>query len=321
MGTEHKYEKECRYCGKQLTSETTSRNFINDQNYICFGCVSKQMTPGGYKISKLERIYDPNKNKIHNEIYKKAQQHTDQVEYREELLVMPTVREKLYPSPKGRSIVVRHMEIECRDCHTILTTTNAYPEEVRTGHYICKKCISIIREDRENNPLYQERKALKSILLKLYARRRLKQFTWEYVEKRFFGIKELLVPQANKEEYDKTVKLFGEEYAAKRFRPKTTNALQESFGNLSTREGCVRLLVLFEYELYKSQHAGKRKKQVYEAKQYLKMFDPDYNHMKTDKNTGTDPDYYNTYDKYTEQAYAGATYKLKVWDPGKSEAT
>jgi len=268
MGKEYKYEKECRYCGKELTSETTSRNFINDRNYICYDCIEGRMSSGGYRIRNLEQVYDPNRNKIHGEIIRKTQMHTNQVGVREESsieLVAP--KEKIYPNPKGRSIIVRHREVECIKCHTILTTTNAYPERVKNkGMYVCKHCKYEDDKERDTDPLYKDKMIIKSILHKLYARRRLKQFTWEYVEKRFFGIKELLIPQANKEEYDKTVKLFGEEYAAKRFRPKTTNALQESLGTLSTREGCKRLLVLFEYELYKSQHAGKRKKQVYEAK-------------------------------------------------------
>jgi len=51
------------------------------------------------------------------------------------------------------------------------------------------------------------------------------------------------------------------------------------------------------------------------------MFDPDYNHRRTDANTGTDPDGYNTHDKYAEEAYTKNTYKPIIWDPNRSEVT
>ncbi len=316
MGKEYIYNKQCRYCGKELTSETTSRNFINDQNFICFECIEKERrAPERYRFSKLEKLYDPGKNKAHEAIYKKAQVHTDQVEVREELLlVSPKPKERIYPNPKGRPIIIRHHEIMCRDCDMVLTTTNAYPEEVRSGHYTCKKCKAIIRDECNNDPLHKEKKEIKTILHKIYARRRLKQFTWEYVNIRFSKIKETKTLQVDKEEYDKTVKLFGEEYAAKRYRPRTGNALQTSFGDLSSRDGCKKLLALFEYELYKSRHSGKRKKEKYEARLYLKRFDSDFNKT-IDYNTGTNSDNYEVRDTYYDQAYSGLEYKPKVWDP------
>jgi len=327
MGKEYKYEKQCRFCGKELTSETTSRNFINDQNYICYGCALGRMNSGGYRIRNLGQVYDPNRNKIHGEIHRKAQLHTNQIEtYKEIEINLPKLKEKIYPIPKGRSIIIRHREMICRDCETVLTTTNAYPEEVRTGHYICKKCVVKIRDERDNDPLYKNKRELKMILHKLYARRRLKQFTWEYVKLRFAITQESTVSQTDKEEYDKTVKLFGEDYATKRFKPKTNNALQMSFGDLSSREGCNKLLVLFKYELYKSRHAGKRKKEKHEAQSYLRLFDPSYN-MKRDENTNiNDFDDLITYDKIGEQAYYNEKFISrekfnKKWDPYTTEET
>lgn len=322
MGKEYNYDKECRYCGKQLTSKTTSRNFINDQNYICFDCAGERLASGGYRIRNLEQVYDPNKNKVHNEIYKKAQLHTDQVEIQEELGINPPKpKEKKYPTPKGRSITIRHMEVVCRDCDTVLTTTNAYPERVKTSIFICKHCEHKIEIERDNDPLYKDKRAIKSILLKLYARRRLKQFTWEYVKIRFAEPTVSKITQVDKDEYDKVIRLFGEEYATKRFKPKTILAIQISFGDLSSRERCVKLLTLFEYELYKSQHSGKRRKKQFEAKQYLKMFDPDYNHRRSDKNSGTNADDYETHDKFAEEAYTKTTYRPQKWDPYVPEAT
>jgi len=321
MGKEYKYNKQCKFCGKELTSETTSKNFINDQNYMCFNCASGRMSSGGYRIHNLERTYDPNKNKTHNEIHRKAQLHTNQIEIHEEKISKSVgLKEKIYPTPKGRSIIIRHMEIECPKCHTILTTTNAYPERVRSGRYICNQCMREDREEANTDPLYNDKKEIKSILHKLYARRRLKQFTWEYVKTRFVKMQESTVPQIDKEEYDKTINLFGEEYASKRFKPKTNNALQMSFGDLSSREGCKRLLSLFEYELYKSRHAGKRKKEKFETRQYLKMFDPEYNRQK-DNNIGGNPDDYGIHDKYFEEAYTKTTYKPKLWDPYTQEVS
>lgn len=321
MGKEYKYNKQCRYCGKELTSETTSKNFINDRNYICFDCALKRMRSGGNKFRNLEQVYDPNRNKIHGEIQRKAQLHTNQTDIGEEEVLKSFIpKERKYPSPKGRSIVVRHMEVVCRDCDTVLTTTNAYPEQVRNGMYFCKKCLCINREELNNDPLYKEKKELKSILHKLYARRRLKQFTWKYVEQRFVKPVELAVPQIDKEEYDKTVKLFGEAYATKRFKPKYSFSLQMSFGDLSSREGCKKLLALFEYELYKSRHAGKRKKETHEAQTYLRLFDSSYNTKRNENEDIKDPDEYIIYDKVGEQAYYNAKFVSsedfdKKWDP------
>lgn len=327
MGKEYKYNKQCRYCGKELTSETTSKNFINDRNYICFDCASRRMSSGGYRIRNLEQVYDPNRNKIHNEIHRKAQLHTNQTEVREEEVLKSFIpKERKYPNPKGRSIIVRHMEVVCRDCDTVLTTTNAYPEQVRNGMYFCKKCLCINREELNNDPLYKEKKEIKSILHKLYARRRLKQFTWKYVEQRFVKPVELTVPQIDKEEYDKTLKLFGEAYVTKRFKPKYSFSLQMSFGDISSREGCKKLLSLFEYELYKSRHAGKRKRERHEAIQYIKAFDPAFRTMTYDQielkkhNSSSDEDCY-VHDPLYEEAYEKTTYKPKIWDPYESEAT
>jgi hypothetical protein len=325
MGKEYKYNNQCRFCEKELTSETTSRNFINDQNYICYDCALKRMSSGGYRVRNLEQIYDPNRNKSHEEIHKKAQLHTNQMDIYEKEITKP--KEKKYPDPKGYSIVIQHKEVECQICHTILTTTNAYPERVKNrGSRICKYCEYKQKIARDTDPLYKEKRELETIIHKLYARRRLKQFTWEYVEQRFTIIREHTVPQVDKEEYDKTTKLFGEEYATKRFKPKATNTLQMSFGDLSSRDGCEKLLVLFRYELYKSRHAGKRKKEKHEAQSYLRLFDPSYN-MKRDENTNiNDFDDLITYDKVGEQAYYNEKFISrenfnKKWDPYTVEKT
>ena len=158
---------------------------------------------------------------------------------------------------------------------------------------------------------------IRSLLHKLYARRRLKQFTWEYVKARFAEPAMPKTQQVEKEEYDKVVKLFGEEYAAKRFRPRYSFSLQASFGDLASREGCKKLLALFEYELYKSRFSGKRKKEKFEARQYLKMFDPTpgYDELMSAK----DPTY--VHDRYYEEAYCGKSYKPKTWDPYSPEVS
>jgi len=312
MPRNRKFGKTCKYCGEELTTLNTSINNINDKNYICFGCLDNGRTrQGGSRIERLQRDYDPNAFKLHEKIDRKSNKHFDRMELLEEAVLKPVIpREKLYPTPKGRSIIIRHMEVECSQCHYILTTTNAYPERVRFGGYICKRCMGEQREELNTDPLYQEKKELKSILLKIYNRRRLKQFTWEYIETRFAKVQERTVSQVDKEEYDKTVKLFGEEYAAKRFRPKTTNALQESLGDLSSREGCRKLLTLFEYELYKSRHSGKRKKEKWEASQMLEKFDAPFRN-KTDINKGiTSADSMEVFDAGYQSAYYATSTKL-----------
>ncbi len=328
MGKEYSYDKQCKHCGKELTTETTSRNFINDQNFICYDCVSARMSSGGYRIRNLEQVYDPNRNKVHNEIHKKAQQHTNQVEIKEEeFLLLPKIKELKYPTPRGKPIIVKHHKVVCRKCDTVLTTTNAHPERVRNkSMYICAKCEYTQEKIRDTDPLYKEKREIEKILNKLYGPpnkpgRKLKQFTWEYVEIRFAKVQEPPIPKIDQEQYDKTVKLFGEEYATKRYRPRTANALQTSFGHLSSGDGCRKLLVLFEYELYKLRNANGKKRKRAEAKQYLKLFDADYNNRRSDKNTGFGTEDYNTYDKFSEEAYMNSNYKPKIWDPYSPEAS
>jgi len=294
MPRNRKFGKTCERCGIELTTLNISKNSINDKIYVCFDCMplKKDQVGHGSKMEKLLRIYDPNAFKVHANIDVKANKHLDRMELIEEAVLKPVVpKEKLYPSPKGHPIIIRSMEIACKECGYILTTTNADPYRVKSrGRYICSKCEYKQEVIRDTDPLYKDKRKIRKILTKIYgpsnhSGRKLKQFTWEYVEKRFAKVQEPPISQIDQEVYDKTVKLFGEAYAVKRYKPKTTNALQKSFGDLSSRDGCKRLLALFEYELYKLRNRNGRKQTRWEVNQYLEKFDAPFRN-KHDVNKG-----------------------------------
>jgi len=255
------------------------------------------------RLDELNKLYDPEYRKVHDKIFKQSQKFDDRINK-----INNPIKEKdrRYPIPKGQPILVRHLEMECRICHTVLTTTNAYKYKVLNNRdYTCKNCAKVHVEEKSDDPLYKEKKEIKSILYQLYRRRSIKQFTWEYVEKRFSKPVEIKTVNIDKEVYDTIVRLFGLEYANKRFKPKSIS-LQLSFGDLTTKDGCRKLISLFQWELQKSRNIGRRKKRKYEA---IRILEKEFGFYlsKNDINKNRTNNDYITYDKYYSDAYTGVT--------------
>jgi hypothetical protein len=292
-----RFNKKCAHCGDELDTENTTKLFIKDKKYICFDCVSEKAT----NIDALERIYDPWQDRDRKKSQKQFATHEGLLDRLIQSKVEP--EKKQYPDKRGKIFKLNGKELQCPECKIVLTTANAKKSSIDTGRYICKSCMKIQREQKETDPLYDIKMEIKSLLLALHSRRRVIQFTWEYIEKRFAAPAQVIPIIYEQSDYESVAKLFGTAYAEKVFAPQPI-ILQQSFGDLSTEEGCRKLLTLFQWELQKSRRRGLRNQEAYIAAAWAKTHDRTFD-QRSDPNIGTNPDDYSVTDSAYETYYYG----------------
>jgi len=138
----------CKICDIDYNIKNTSSDsylFLRDyKTYVCGSCIAKFKEELKFSSKKYGR-------KLPDPIQK--------------------ISSQKYPKPKGRPIIIKRQEVECVTCHTILTTTNAYPERVKNrGSRVCKYCTHKQDVLRDTDPeFYNLKKAVRSLLKKIAA--------------------------------------------------------------------------------------------------------------------------------------------------------